>query len=127
MAKPASCDTFGEHLARLRDARCQTDEAVKLLGPAHKHALKSLSLTWELVFDYLSQPRDESLGPDDLNTISGIIYKLAQSSHRLKSLEHDTLSFEEQQAALRRNDIEEITAGLPPDLCERLERTLNLL
>ena len=74
---------------------------------------------------------------DALTLVSGMIVQSKDLRNQAVALSNqiqvmtqslsDINSFEEQQAALRRNDIEEITAGLPPDLCERLERTLNLL
>ena len=132
MAKTAAKAPFDEHLERLRDARRQTDEAVRLLGKAHKHANEALALTWQFVFDHLTRCRGAEPELADLNTISGVIFKLAQSAHRLKTMEHDTRDYEEQlsahrAAAERARNVLAQNPGLPPELREQLEQELNVM
>jgi hypothetical protein len=130
MAKPAA--PFDEHLDRLRDARCQTDEAVRLLGKAHKHANEALALTWQLTYDHLTRCRHEPPELADINTIAGVICKLAQSAHRLKTIEQDTLQYEQalsahRAAAERARHVLSQNPGLPVELREQLEQELNLM
>jgi uncharacterized heparinase superfamily protein len=130
MAKPTEPAPFVGHLYHLRDARRQTDEAVRLLGKAHKHANEALGMTWQLVFDHLSHCEMTELA--DINTIAGVIFKLAQSAHRLKTMEQETRDYEEQlsahrAAAERARNVLAQNPGLPMEIREQLERELNLM
>jgi hypothetical protein len=132
MSKSAAQPPFDEHLVKLRDARRQTDEAVRLLGRAHKHANDALALTWQFVYDHLTRCRGEEPELADINTVSGVIFRLVQSAQRMKSMEQDTRDYEEQfsarhAAAERARAILKENPGLPPDLRDQLERELNLL
>lgn len=122
---------YKEHLDDLRDARRTTETVVGILAPATKNADTVVASTWEIVYDHLAEKSKHST-LDDLNTLSAVIYKLAQSSHHLTTLEHKVLEFEEQRAqqraaAERARAAVQNQPGLPPELRAQLETDLNLL
>jgi len=85
----------------------------------------------EKLFEFfLNNGSDEDL--EKLDTISSILFRLAQTAHRLKTLEHLTQEFEELLALNRTGaqNIQQIlhaNPGLPPDVRDQIEKELLLL
>ncbi len=116
----------------MRNARCQTDEAVRLLGPGHEYASEALTMTWQFLFDLLTRWKGKKPKLTDLNTVAGAISKLAQSAQGLKKLEHDTREYEEQLsarhvAAEKALQVLVQNPGLPAEMREQLERELHIM
>jgi len=124
-------ETLTAFIKRQRNSKQQTSEAVELLGKGHEHAGNALEKTWEIIFDHLCQTPKEKLALTDINVIAGIIYRLLQSAHRLKSLEHQTLDYEEKLAEHRAMAARTLSItrrmGMPPQLRDQLERDFNLI
>jgi PHD/YefM family antitoxin component YafN of YafNO toxin-antitoxin module len=128
---PVDSTAFKAHLDSLRDNRRNTEKVVAILCPGQENAGNILTNTWEAVYDYLAK-HDKNISLDQLHTVTAAVYKLAQSTQQITSLEHKILEFEDRRAQLRAN-AERARAtvrdqpGLPPDIRAQIEHDLNLL
>ncbi len=116
--KALSAD-FKKHLEKIRGAKTDADRVIEKISPAHATAQAVLKSAWEALFDFFCQSASDEVSLADLNTLSGVIYKLSASNAQMKNLE----------LKHAKSDSENEGGGgeITPELISKIEEKLRLL
>lgn len=105
---------FYAHLKKLNAARRRTAETIEKYSLEGRMAEAAVSVAWELLFDFFAKNASKGLELSELNTLAGVIQKLA--SGEIKSL--STKATEQ---------VKNPESGLSEEGVRRIEQMLKLL
>ncbi len=105
---------FYAHLKKLNAARRRTAETIEKYSQEGRMAEAAVSVAWELLFDFFAKNASKGLELSELNTLAGVIQKLA--SGEIKSL--STKAAEQAKSP---------ESGLSEEGVRRIEQMLKLL
>lgn len=105
---------FYAHLKKLNAARRRTAETIEKYSLEGRMAEAAVSVAWELLFDFFAKNAAKGLELSELNTLAGVIQKLA--SGEIKSL--STKAAEQAKSP---------ESGLSEEGVRRIEQMLKLL
>lgn len=106
---------FYGHLKKLALARRKTAEVLEKCSKEGRLAEAAVSVAWELLFDLFALKAAKGLELSELNTLAGIIQKLAAGEGAAKSLSQ------------KLPDAQNKTCGLSEDGVRQIEEMLKLL
>jgi len=81
--KNESSDSFKKHLKRIEDAKENTQK-IMVFDEESKNIKRSLNLVWNCLFDFFYRTDSEDVSIASLNTIAGMIHKLASTGEYLE-------------------------------------------
>lgn len=116
---------FCAHVKKIRAARKAADKATCEMdecGNSLLAARAALAISWEAVFDYCCASKDGEVSLASLNSLAGVIHKLAASNMQLKNMEAKFGGFD---ADSRESEAEDFT--LSENAIGEIEKRLKLL
>lgn len=116
---------FCDHVKKIKAARKAADKATSQMNDSNASlsaAKAALAISWEAVFDYCCASGSGEVSLSSLNSLAGVIHKLAASNLQLKNMEAKMNS---ELGDADENSDENFT--LSEDAVEEIERKLKLL
>lgn len=106
---------FYAHLKKLTLARRQTADVLEKYSNQGRLAEAAVSVAWELLFDYFTKNASKGLELSELNTLAGVIQKLASGEGTAKTISQ------------KLGDSKNQDSGLSEDGVRQIEEMLKLL